>query len=264
MFSGARYLCTVGILTLSLGPVVTHAQSGTQGHGGQGGVTWLLPGMPVHPDSFLAICAPPQPRKVVQAKKSVTKKPSAPKLTLTPTNKPKPSRPKPKKIAIPDQPRLVCPQIQLEPTMMGTLDLGESIIPMPGEFPKELEQMALVAPRQLPIDNITPVTVSEGKRRLGPLIWLFGGGAGITVFSHFTGGDNPGGTTPRNPLDPPTPPGLQNPEVPPSDPKDPPPNPELPPPVTTTPEPGTLLLMGTGLAGVAGAWRRRQRREERD
>ncbi len=126
---------------------------------------------------------------------------------------------------------------------MGTLETEESVIPMPGDFASEVPEMPLVAPRGLPLGDIPTVTVADGGRRIGPLIWLFGGGAGVGIFTKFVNGGNGDPGTPRNPI-PPIPPTIENPDYP---------------PITTTPEPGTLLLVGTGLAGVAGVWKRRQR-----
>ncbi len=248
--SGAHYLSLLLSGVVILAPVTAAAQTGAQAGTQRGvshqntGVTWLQPGTFVDSDSLMSICAPP-PVKPVVKRKVVPSKSSAPRYLATPMVKAKaaPKRVARKPKAEPQPaPRMMCPLIQIGPSFMGMLGEDESIIPLPGDLIPEVSEMTLVTPRELPLSDITPVTPAvNGGRKLGPLIWLFGGGAGIGVFTKFGGGD------PKNPEPPVNPPVI--PEIP-----------DGPPPITSTPEPGTLALMGTGLAALAGAVRRRKKK----
>lgn len=249
--SGAHYLSVLLSGAVILAPVsVAMAQTGAQARTQRGvshqntGVTWLQPGTFVDSDTLMAICAPPPVKPVVKRKVAPSKS-SAPRYLATPRVKSTaaPKRVARKRKAEPQPaPRMMCPQIQIGPSLLGSLGGDESIIPLPGDLIPEVSEMTLVTPRELPLSDITPVTpVANGGRKIGPLVWLFGGGAGVGVFTKFGGGD------PNNPAPPVDPPVI--PEIP-----------DGPPPITSTPEPGTLALMGTGLAALAGAVRRRKKK----
>lgn len=216
------------------------------------GVTWLEPGRYADSDSLMAICAPPRRSEVKKAapRKAAPKRvASKPVYMATPKAvSPRPAKPRPKKKVakatptLAEQPVMLCPQIDLGPQMVSNLDADESIIPMPGDFVSpEVNMVPLVDPRAVPLYEITPVTTPSGRGGI-PLGWLVGGGGGIfTWFANGGGGDDP--KTPGNP---------NIPEIP------------VGPPITTTPEPGTLILLGSGVAALAGVARRRNKNKDEE
>lgn len=212
------------------------------------GVSWLDPSRYSDSESQMTICTPPKSavkKKAPAARATPRRVPAKPTYVATPAVKsnataaPRPRRRAAKAPAKPvEEPMMLCSQINLGPTMMGGIETDESIIPLSQDIVRpDVAPVPLVDARIIPLQAITPVTTPVNRGGV-PLGWLVGGG-GVGVFTWFSnGGGGEKGDDPRTP---------RIPEIP------------VGPPITTTPEPATLALLGTGIAAIAGAARRRKR-----
>jgi hypothetical protein len=127
-----------------------------------------------------------------------------------------------------------------------TADVSESMVPMIGDV--LAEPMPFVDDMEEAQTAFFPMEQDDDHSHRA--LWVAGGGMlAVPFFLSFTndhGHQLPG-------------PGVQPPNfIPVPDPG--PPDQPIGPPVTTTPEPGTLALVATGLAALAGSVRRKKRR----
>lgn len=129
--------------------------------------------------------------------------------------------------------------------------------------------LRLVAPLVPAADAADPARPGAGSHRLGDILWVAGGGAALVASVVLADPDSPkpraAATVIRPPAGEPPPAvpgpaggsGLDKPAAPTAPP--PPPPPSADPTMHVAPEPGTVLLVATGLAGLALLSRRRRR-----